>query len=346
MQSRQALYSFYSRRRVRSELTGGRLRRLGTLGRLATLACLVVLVVGLVGAQSAPLATFVVTNTDDTGAGSLRQAILSANATENTDTIEFNIPGSGVHTITPLSELPHLLQPTVLDGTTESDYVAGGAPRIEINGASTDGAIGIWVEGANSTIRGLTINRFDGNGIYIAGTAANTQVEANYVGLGATGALDAGNGNGIQVLSAGNTIGGSTSAERNVVSGNDGTAISIPGGTATVQGNYIGTTADGLSPLGNDEGITLVSGGNTIGGPNSGEGNVLSGSLTTTGFGAGVSFVSATRRTTPSRATSSGRTRTGQLRSPTVAEGSTSARTRASTTSSAATSSRATAERA
>ena len=136
-----------------------------------------------------------------------------------------------MHTITPLSQLPHLLQTTTIDGTTEDDYVVGGAPRIEINGASAGGAQGIWIEATDSTIRGLTINRFTGQGIYIAGTASNTRLEGNYVGLDATGTLDAGNANGIQVLSSGNTIGGSTAAARNVIAGNDGTAISIPGGS-------------------------------------------------------------------------------------------------------------------
>jgi hypothetical protein len=56
---------------------------------------------------AAPLAagTFTVTNTNDTGAGSLRQAILDANAAAGADTIVFAIPGSGVHTIAPASAL-------------------------------------------------------------------------------------------------------------------------------------------------------------------------------------------------------------------------------------------------
>ena len=61
----------------------------------------------LVGSVALPLAaaTFTVTNTDDTGPGSLRQAILDANAAPGLDTIAFNIPGAGVHTITPTSGL-------------------------------------------------------------------------------------------------------------------------------------------------------------------------------------------------------------------------------------------------
>ena len=63
-------------------------------------------------------ATFTVTNTSDSGPGSLRQAILDANALEGDDLIRFNIPGPGVHTITPTSALPLMAETTV--GATRS----------------------------------------------------------------------------------------------------------------------------------------------------------------------------------------------------------------------------------
>ncbi len=50
---------------------------------------------------AAVAATFTVTTAADSGAGSLRQAILDANANAGADTIAFDIPGSGIHTITP-----------------------------------------------------------------------------------------------------------------------------------------------------------------------------------------------------------------------------------------------------
>src|SRR5262245_43530737 len=54
--------------------------------------------------QSVCAVTLVVTNTSDSGAGSLRQAILSANLTPSVaDVINFNIPGAGPHVITPLT---------------------------------------------------------------------------------------------------------------------------------------------------------------------------------------------------------------------------------------------------
>ena len=71
-----------------------------------------VLVVALSAAVSAEAATFTVTTNADSGAGSLRQAITDANANPGADTINFNIPGAGVHTIVLTTWLPNLVMPT------------------------------------------------------------------------------------------------------------------------------------------------------------------------------------------------------------------------------------------
>src|SRR5215470_14040387 len=81
-------------------------------------ASLTVLAV-LLAAASLDGATFTVTNTDDSGQGSLRQAILDANATPGLDTIAFNIPGAGVHTITPVTSLDPILDPVLIDGYSQ-----------------------------------------------------------------------------------------------------------------------------------------------------------------------------------------------------------------------------------
>lgn len=78
-------------------------------------------------------ATFTVTNTNDSGAGSLRQAILDSNLTAGLDTIAFNIGGGGSHVIQPISALPAITDNGEIDGTTQPGYV--NAPLIEINGA-------------------------------------------------------------------------------------------------------------------------------------------------------------------------------------------------------------------
>ena len=108
-------------------------------------------------------ATFTVTNTNDSGAGSFRQAILDAEANSETDTINFNFPPGGVQTITPLSELPPITSSVIIDGTTQPGF--GGLPIIELNGASAgdniDGlAISFNSSSGGSTVRGLVINHF------------------------------------------------------------------------------------------------------------------------------------------------------------------------------------------
>ena len=81
--------------------------------------------------------SFVVTNANEHGTGSLRQAMLDANATAGLDTIVFNIPGAGVHTINLLVPLPEITDPVVIDATTQPGYA--GSPLIELNGALAGG---------------------------------------------------------------------------------------------------------------------------------------------------------------------------------------------------------------
>ena len=79
--------------------------------------------------QAAILATYSVTNTNDSGAGSLRQAILDANTNAGADTITFAI-GTGPQTISPLSPLPTITDPVTIDGTTQPGF--SGSPIIEL----------------------------------------------------------------------------------------------------------------------------------------------------------------------------------------------------------------------
>jgi len=204
--------------------------------------------------------TMVVTNTNNSGPGSLHQAILNANAhTGFTDTISFKIPGDGVHTIAPTGPLPQITDPVIIDATTQPGYL--GSPLIELTGANADSNYGLSLaaSASNSVIRGLAINSFPGDGIVVLGNG--NVIAANYIGTNPTGTQPAGEvffgnaGNGIHIIDgANNTIGGSAAADRNVVSGNDGEGIRIDGALATgnmIRGNYIGTTADGEDALGN-----------------------------------------------------------------------------------------------
>ena len=134
-------------------------------------------------ARPAYAATFTVTNTSDAAAGSLRQAILDANANLGIDTIAFNIPaatdpgcnaGTGVCTFQPGSVLPTITDPVIIDGYTQ----AGASPNtngpglgsnavlmIELDGTNAGaGADGLTITAGSSTVRGLVINRFGGAG--------------------------------------------------------------------------------------------------------------------------------------------------------------------------------------
>jgi hypothetical protein len=108
------------------------------------------------------LSTFTVLNTDDSGAGSLRQAILDANANAGADEIAFDISGPGVHTIAPLTALPDVSEVTI-DATTQSGYAADSLHPIELSGESLawDQWAAWWPQlFGGATVKGLTINRF------------------------------------------------------------------------------------------------------------------------------------------------------------------------------------------
>jgi hypothetical protein len=201
-----------------------------------------------------PGVSFVVTNTNDSGVGSLRQAILDANSTAGVDNITFRIPGAGPHTITPAAALPTVSDPVAIDATTQPGFA--GSPVIVLNGAGAGGGVhGLTITGGLSAVRGLAIRSFTGNGILLSGRGGNL-IERNYIGTDVTGTIDQGNGlNGVYVLnSGGNTIGGPSASARNLVSGNGGEGVRVDGPSSVgnvIQGNYIGTTASGLADLGN-----------------------------------------------------------------------------------------------
>src|SRR6478672_2607151 len=127
------------------------------------------------------LATFVVNNTNDGGTGSLRQAILDANATANIggpDLITFNINGPGVQTISPGSVLPPITDPVTIDGYTQP----GASPNTQASGSNavlliqlsgaqvpTPFPAGLAITAGNSTVQGLIINHFtqSGDGIFL-----------------------------------------------------------------------------------------------------------------------------------------------------------------------------------
>ncbi len=236
-----------------------------------------------------PRAVFAVTNNFDSGPGSLRDAINQANANPGFDQIVFNISPAGPHSITPLSQLPPLVDPNgvFIDGISQP----GGADcgpnppssatlLIEINGAAAGAAHGLWVGSDVNQIVGLIINDFEQDGICVEGgvfnpSASNNMIHCCFIGTDPSGAFDVGNGRNMATLYGGvrikNVPGGT--ANNNIVdgclvSGNyaDGVTIwgpQVPGdvGFNIVALCYIGTDVTGTVDLGNDhEGVSLVEG--------------------------------------------------------------------------------------
>jgi len=144
-----------------------------------------------------PAATFTVINTNDSGAGSLRQAILDANAAAGLDSISFAIPGGGVKTISPTSALPSIIDAVIIDGYTQPGSVANtnaiGALNtvlmIELNGTGAGVSSGLTIPNGSSggnTIRGLAINRFSIHAIAMSFTNGNL-IEGNFLGTNVAG---------------------------------------------------------------------------------------------------------------------------------------------------------------
>lgn len=237
--------------------------------------------------------SFVVTNANNHGTGSLRDAIVNANATPGLDTIVFNIPGTGVKTINLLIALPEITERVVIDGTTQPGYA--GTPLIELDGlgvSNNNSSHGLVIKASNSTVRGLSIGNFrNGHGILLDGSSNNT-IQANYVGVAANGTTARQNFRGIVLANSNNNvIGGTAAANRNVISGNSATGIEITGNANVVQGNFIGTNAAGTEALQNPGGVSINnvdSLNNVIGGTAAGAGNLISGNqfgISTTGTG-------------------------------------------------------------
>jgi len=236
--------------------------------------------------------THVVTHTADSGAGSLRQAMMDADVNgSGPDTIVFNIPrngagydaASGTWTIRPLMEMRNLVLDggTVIDGTTQAAFIGGDpnplGPEIVVDGSLAGDEDGFIMDSNNNALTGLVIHGFKYSQIRIGGDG--NRVSGCYIGLDADGARF--ERSGIRGIFMGecswNTIGGASESDRNVVSGNSASGIEITDHSErnSILGNYIGIRADGSDTLGNKGSGVLInrfSSRNTIG-----PGNVISG---------------------------------------------------------------------
>lgn len=240
-----------------------------------------------------PDTVYVVTKTSDTGdnnnpgTGTLRRAIVDANNHPGFDAIVFDIPGSGVQTITVKNYLPDISDNAgvIIDGTQSDD-------RIVIDGSQTHNHHGLPILSDNNVIKGLVINGVNDGGAAIAieNGASNNVIIGNFLGTNPAGNSADGNNSGVFITgnSNGNFIGGTNgvtpggpcTGDCNVLSGNRFHGIVVDHSyNNVIQGNFIGVNANGNGVVGNgDTGILLAySPGNTVGGDTPEERNVISG---------------------------------------------------------------------
>jgi hypothetical protein len=247
--------------------------------------------------------SYIVVNTSDSGAGSLREAITRNNAA-GSGFVRFNIPVFGTPKSVQLASLlPAIGRIIYIDGWSQGGPSYVGPPLIEIDGHLAGQGIGLNLQAPDSIIRGIAVNRFDGSagtGVSAKGVgiglftreAVRNWIYGCYIGVGLDGVTDRGNGQaGIWVgpLAISNRIGVradnvNDAAERNVVGGSRsgvGTGIYIEANSNIIAGNNVGLNVNGSASVPNTNGIWVAAGtSNRIGAdPNSpnpaGERNVV-----------------------------------------------------------------------
>lgn len=233
--------------------------------------------------ESRTLLAVTVTNTNDSGSGSLRQAIETVNAAKVAETITFQDLGAA--TISVASALPALTNPAgttfsfggtttavTLDGSQAAGAdglsIAGGANSVSLNGIALtiqnfDSGLYLLGGSTGSTFKGLTLTR-NNNGIeLVSGTYTGTTIAGNTISLndksgivvnGGVSSLTiggAGAGNTIQY----NTTGlffqpgsyASTVVTGNTITANYGDGVLLGGGGGTLSGLTLGGTATGTA---------------------------------------------------------------------------------------------------
>lgn len=239
------------------------------------------MILGFCGAANAVV--FKVTNTNDSGPGSLRQAILDANALAGADEIHFNIPGGGVKTITLNSSLPWITDSLKINGLTQAGSSC--MPRnlmveIKAPGIANGGTAVSFVQGAdNSSFTGINMHHQIG---FVVQNVTNFVMSCNNLGTDTTGsfALYAIYGSGVWFKNSVNiTIGGDSKSESNVFSG-DYNALSLKNVTDVfIYNNVVGLDISGINDLGNGQvyapAIDISSSKNIYIG-DAGKGNIIS----------------------------------------------------------------------
>jgi parallel beta-helix repeat protein len=219
----------------------------------------------------------------------LRAAIETANARTGRDIISFDIPGGGIKTIAPGSNLPYLDESASIDATTQPGY--SGQPLIQLAGGAmgVNPGLGMITGSDNSRVRGMAIYGFETN---IVIQSSSSSVESCYVGIKADGSAPTSGAQSFGVVlvngAANVYVGGTDASDGNVI-GNLTVGVGIYGGSNNnrVLNNKIGTNPAGTATMPNEVGVVVNgSNGNRIG--QAGDGNLISGNTF-----AGVLVVSA-----------------------------------------------------
>lgn len=217
----------------------------------------------------------IVTNDDDSGAGSVRDAIANANADPDFNAMLFDLPAGGPQTIALLSPLPPITQPVWIDGFSQTGALPNQSQGAVFNASlkvalRDDGAGGdadglYFAPGGYGVVRGLAIGGFSGAGIRYESTSLI--VTGCYIGTDATGTAAAPNGIGILAVTTGMDIGGPFNEERMLISSNSpGEGIRVVAGDCHIFNCRIGYDAYGFE-LANGDGIHVLGGSCQIGQP-------------------------------------------------------------------------------
>lgn len=217
-----------------------------------------------------------VTNTNDSGIGSMRQAITNANSNPDFNAMVFLLDDGDPLHIDLNSPLPAITQPLWIDGFSRTGSIPNTAQfqstnaqlKVMLNGSNAGpNANGLlFSPGSVGVVRGLAIGGFSGAGI--RNECTSCIVTGCFVGLDASGNSSAPNGIGILNTSQGMDIGGPFMEERMLVSASSGDGIRVLNGGTIILNTHLGYDALGFEMANQGEGIRVLGGNNTqIGSP-------------------------------------------------------------------------------